>query len=211
MPRPALRLFSLRTLSAVAAIALLCFIGWNTYCYLKPAALQTISTLADTRTIKLPDGTEVTLNHFSVLGTHFNVESYPDDPEVKTTLLEGSVAVSNKSNSVRIVLKPNESAIYNKEKKSMTLEVSDRVAEEIAWRNGELIFTNLPLQEIARQLSNTFGVDISITDTALQNYRITARFSSEEGLDQILDLLHTVGNFNYSYNNKEITITTKLN
>lgn len=36
-------------------------------------------------------------------------------------------------------------------------------------------------------------------------------FSSEEGLDQILDLLHTVGNFNYSYNNKEITITTKLN
>ena len=69
-----------------------------------------------------------------VLGTHFNVESYPDDPEVKTTLLEGSVAVSNKSNSVRIVLKPNESAIYNKEKKSMTLEVSDRVAEEIAWR-----------------------------------------------------------------------------
>ena len=254
LPRPALRLFSLRTLSAVAAIALLCFIGWNTYCYLKPAALQTISTLADTRTIKLPDGTEVTLNHFSsltypekfkgehrevnlkgeayfevtknrkhsfivqtesvnveVLGTHFNVESYPDDPEVKTTLLEGSVAVSNKSNSVRIVLKPNESAIYNKEKKSMTLEVSDRVAEEIAWRNGELIFTNLPLQEIARQLSNTFGVDISITDTALQNYRITARFSSEEGLDQILDLLHTVGNFNYSYNNKEITITTKLN
>ena len=41
--------------------------------------------------------------------------------------------------------------------------------------------------------------------------RVTARFSSEEGLDQILDLLHTVGNFNYSYNNKEITITTKLN
>lgn len=67
LPRPALRLFSLRTLSAVAAIALLCFIGWNTYCYLKPAALQTISTLADTRTIKLPDGTEVTLNHFSSL------------------------------------------------------------------------------------------------------------------------------------------------
>lgn len=70
LPRPALRLFSLRTLSAVAAIALLCFIGWNTYCYLKPAALQTISTLADTRTIKLPDGTEVTLNHFLV--THLS-------------------------------------------------------------------------------------------------------------------------------------------
>lgn len=254
LPRPAHRLFSIRIFSAVAAIALFCYIGWSTYCYLKPAALQTVSTLADTRTIKLPDGTEVTLNHFSsltypkkfkgkhrevdlkgeayfevtknrehpfivqtesvnveVLGTHFNVESYPDDPEVKTTLLEGSVMVSNKANSVRMVLKPNESAIYNKVKKSMTLEVSDRAAEEIAWRNGELVFTNLPLQEIARQLSNTFGVNISIADKALQNYRITARFSDGEGLDQILDLLHTVGKFNYSHNNEEITITTKLN
>lgn len=146
-----------------------------------------------------------------VLGTHFNVESYPEDPEVKTTLLEGSVVVSNKANSVRMVLKPNESAIYNKVKKSMTLEVSDRAAEEIAWRNGELVFSNLPLQEIARQLSNTFGVNISIADKALQNYRITARFSDGEGLDQILDLLHTVGKFNYSHNNEKITITTKLN
>ena len=58
-----------------------------------------------------------------VLGTHFNVESYPDDPEVKTTLLEGSVAVSNKSNSVRIVLKPNESAI---DRKSTRLNSSHR-------------------------------------------------------------------------------------
>lgn len=209
LPRPAHRLFSIRIFSAVAAIALFCYIGWSTYCYLKPAALQTVSTLADTRTIKLPDGTEVTLNHFSSL-------TYPekfkgDDPEVKTTLLEGSVVVSNKANSVRMVLKPNESAIYNKVKKSMTLEVSDRAAEEIAWRNGELVFTNLPLQEIARQLSNTFGVNISIADKALQNYRITARFSDGEGLDQILDLLHTVGKFNYSHNNEEITITTKLN
>ena len=67
LPRPAHRLFSIRIFSAVAAIALFCYIGWSTYCYLKPAALQTVSTLADTRTIKLPDGTEVTLNHFSSL------------------------------------------------------------------------------------------------------------------------------------------------
>ena len=93
----------------------------------------------------------------------------------------------------------------------MTLEVSDRVAEVDSLAERRIDFYQSPLQEIARQLSNTFGVDISITDTALQNYRITARFSSEEGLDQILDLLHTVGNFNYSYNNKKLTITTKLN
>ena len=49
-----------------------------------------------------------------VLGTHFNVDAYHDNLDVKTTLLSGSVAVSNKSKSVRMVLKPNEIAIYNK-------------------------------------------------------------------------------------------------
>ena len=42
-----------------------------------------------------------------VLGTHFNVDAYRNSPEVKTTLLTGSVAVSNKRNSVRMILKPN--------------------------------------------------------------------------------------------------------
>ena len=147
----------IRTFSAAAAVALLCLSVWTAYLYMQPAAIQTISTLAETRTVRLPDGSSVMLNHYSslsypekfqsdkrevelngeayfevskdskhpfivqtetidvqVLGTHFNVDAYHDNPDVKTTLLSGSVAVSNKSKSVRMVLKPNEIAIYNK-------------------------------------------------------------------------------------------------
>ena len=123
---------------------------FSAYLYMQPAAIQTISTLAETRTVRLPDGSSVMLNHYSslsypekfqsdkrevelngeayfevskdpkhpfivqtetidvqVLGTHFNVDAYHDNLDVKTTLLSGSVAVSNKSNSVRMILKPN--------------------------------------------------------------------------------------------------------
>ena len=144
----------IRTFSAAAAVALLCLSVWTAYLYMQPAAIQTISTLAETRTVRLPDGSSVMLNHYSslsypekfqsdkrevelngeayfevskdpkhpfivqtetidvqVLGTHFNVDAYHDNLDVKTTLLSGSVAVSNKSKSVRMVLKPNEIAI----------------------------------------------------------------------------------------------------
>ena len=147
---------SIRIFSAAAAVILLCVMSWLAYDYMGPVDMQTVSTLAECRSIQLPDGTKVTLNHFSsltyperfrgkrrevtlngeayfevsknaehpfivqaeavrvqVLGTHFNIESYPNDPEVKTTLFEGSVAVTIANNPERIILRPNESAIYN--------------------------------------------------------------------------------------------------
>ena len=142
-----------------------------------------------------------------VLGTHFNVDAYPDNPDVKTTLLTGSVAVSNKNNSVRMVLKPNEVAIYNKVEQKLTRKVLENAGDEISWRHGEFIFDDLPLQEIARELSNSFGTTIHIADSTLQNYRITARFRNGEDLDAILSVLHNAGYFNYSRNTQQITIT----
>lgn len=249
LPHRRNRLFPVQICAAAAAVTLLCVMGWFTYDYLRPDHLQTVSTLAEVRTVLLPDGSEVTLNHFSsltyperfrqanrevnltgeayfevtkdpqhpfivqaeaisvqVLGTHFNVEAYRNDPEVKTTLLEGSVAVSDRSHSTRIILRPNESAIYNKVKKSLTLEVTDHAPQEIVWRSGKFIFNNLPLQEITRQLSNSFGADIRISSEALRNYRVTASFTDGESLEQILDLLQQAGQFDYSYENKIIRI-----
>lgn len=246
------RLTPLRMGMAAATVALLCVMGWFAYESLRPEVLQTVSTLAEVRTVRLPDGSEITLNHYSsltyperfrqanrevtlngeayfevakdaehpfivqaeavkvqVLGTHFNVEAYRNDPEVRTTLLEGSVAVSDQSNSARIVLRPNESAIYNKEKKSLVREAAAHAPEEIAWRHGKFIFHNLPLQEIARQLSNSFGVDIRIGKEALRNYKLTASFTNGESLEQILTLLQQAGQFDYSRNNNQLTITPK--
>ena len=244
------RLYLTRTFAAAAAVVLLCLSVWTAYLYMQPATIQTVSTLAETRTVHLPDGTSVTLNHYSslsyperfksddrevelsgeayfevskdskhpfivqtetidvqVLGTHFNVDAYPDNPDVKTTLLTGSVAVSNKNNSVRMVLKPNEVAIYNKVEQKLTRKVVENAGDEISWRHGEFIFDDLPLQEIARELSNSFGTTIHIADSTLQNYRITARFRNGEDLDAILSVLHNAGYFNYSRNTQQITIT----
>ena len=247
------RLYPVRTFAAAAAVVLLCLSVWAAYLYMQPASIQTVTTLAETRTILLPDGTSVTLNHYSslsypkqfksdnrevelsgeayfevsknkkhpfivqnetidvqVLGPHFNVDAYPDNPDVKTTLLTGSVAVSNKNNSVHMVLKPNEVAIYNKVEQKLTCKVLENAGDEVSWRHGEFIFDDLPLQEIARELSNSFGTTIHITASTFRNYRVTARFRNGEDLETILSVLHNAGYFNYSRNTQQITITPKL-
>lgn len=246
------RLTLIRTFSAAAAVLLLCLSTWTVYLYMQPVSIETVSTLAETRTVHLPDGSTVTLNHYSsisypekfksgnrevelngeayfevskdkkhpfivqtetidvqVLGTHFNVDAYRDNPDVRTTLLTGSVAVSNKNNSVRMVLKPNEIAIYNKVEQKLTRKALENAKDEISWRHGEFIFDDLPLQEIVRELSNSFGASIRISDAALQDYRITARFRNGEDLETILSVLHNAGYFDYSQNDKQIIITAK--
>lgn len=144
-----------------------------------------------------------------VLGTRFNVDAYRNNPEIKTTLLTGSVAVSNKSNSARMILKPNEIAIYNKVGNKLTRQLTERAKDEISWRDGEFIFDNLPLEDIARELSNSFDTPIHIADTTLRNYRISARFRNGEDLNTILSVLHDAGYFDYSQTNKQIIITAK--
>lgn len=246
------RLVLARTFATAAAMALLCLSVWTAYLYMQPVAMQTVSTLAETRTVNLPDGTSVTLNHYStltyperfkmdnrevelngeayfevskdkkhpfivqteavdvrVLGTQFNVDAYRDSPDVRTTLLTGSVAVSNKSNSEHMILKPNEIAIYNKVEKKLTRKLLEDATDEISWRHGEFIFDDVPLRDIARELSNSFGTTIQFTDSTLQNYRISARFRNGEDLEIILSVLQDAGYFNYSHNDKQITITAK--
>ena len=145
-----------------------------------------------------------------VLGTQFNVEAYPEDPEIKTTLIEGSVAVSIPEENRRIVLSPNESAIYNRLQKSLQHEINPKSSNDIVWRNGHFLFDYLPLQEITRQLSHAFNVKIEITDPELRSYHIRANFTNGESLEEMRELLKGAGNFNYTITNNTIIISTKL-
>ena len=145
-----------------------------------------------------------------VLGTQFNVEAYPEDPEIKTTLIEGSVAVSIPEENRRIVLSPNESAIYNRLQKSLQHEINPKSSNDIVWRNGHFLFDYLPLQEITRQLSHAFNIKIEITDPELRNYHIRANFTNGESLEEMLELLKEAGNFNYTITNNTIIINTKF-
>ncbi len=134
-----------------------------------------------------------------VLGTVFNIEAYPNNSEVTTTLLQGSVAVNSDNTSDRIVLSPDQCAIYNKLKQTLSVETLEQPKEVIAWQNGIFIFNKQPLSEIARRLSNSFGVLIEIPDTDLANYQLTARFNNGETLDDILTLLQSGRNFSFQH------------
>ncbi|SFC00371.1 protein of unknown function [Parapedobacter composti] len=93
-----------------------------------------------------------------VLGTHFNVNSYPNEPVVRTTLVEGSVKVSEKSETRSVVLKPGQQASIGDQRRLTVHDVS--VADAIAWKNGMFSFNDSNIESIMRQLSRWYDVEV---------------------------------------------------
>lgn len=93
----------------------------------------------------------------NVLGTHFNINAYDDEASVNTTLLEGSVLITEKAK--KVLLKPGQQA---QKQKSGAIIVNDNVnlEEVMGWKNGVFYFENANLQTVLRQLSRWYDVDV---------------------------------------------------
>lgn len=92
-----------------------------------------------------------------VLGTHFNVNAYSDEDNVKTTLLEGSVKFVNNGNVN--ILKPGQQSQLTKEGTTKVVSNVD-VDKVVAWKNGMFDFEQAGIETVMRQLSRWYDVEI---------------------------------------------------
>jgi hypothetical protein len=94
-----------------------------------------------------------------VIGTHFNINAYKDEPVVKTTLLEGKVKVSSADNHESAVLAPGQQGQMNNTG-SIAVKKDIDVDQVMAWKNGQFRFRNVDLKTIMRQVSRWYDVDV---------------------------------------------------
>ncbi|RZL31235.1 MAG: FecR family protein, partial [Pedobacter sp.] len=103
-----------------------------------------------------------------VLGTHFNINAYGDDKAVKTTLLEGSVKISNPLFSK--TLKPNEQAYINNYGLGAIAILPADADDETAWKNGEFRFNNASLKAVLYQLDRWYDLKIDYNHIPAKRY-----------------------------------------
>lgn len=91
-----------------------------------------------------------------VLGTHFNVNSYLDEPEMKITLLEGSVRIGNREGVKTLV--PGQQARIT----SNGIDIKNNVNTDqvVAWKNGYFIFDNTDIYTLMRQVARWYNVQV---------------------------------------------------
>lgn len=90
-----------------------------------------------------------------VLGTKFNINSYADDGDIKTTLVEGSVKVKNGRKEA--MLKPGNQAVIA----SSEIRIQQaNIEQTLAWKNGKFDFNNVPLPTVMKQLERWYDIDV---------------------------------------------------
>ena len=137
-----------------------------------------------------------------VLGTHFNVMAYDDEQEINTTLLEGSVELSN-SRQVQM-LKPGEQATLKKSDASMDIKKVN-TAEFVAWKNGSFMFTDENIENIMRKLARWYDVEVSykgnLSDKVFAGY-----ISKDEHISEVLKMLELTGTIHFKIEGRRIIV-----
>ncbi|WP_346858512.1 FecR domain-containing protein [uncultured Draconibacterium sp.] len=135
-----------------------------------------------------------------VTGTKFNVKGYTEDSKVETVLVEGRVELSrlgDKSGS-SIELIPGDKAILNLKDSKVSISRED-VMDDVAWKDGKLVFRNIPLQEVCKTLERHFDADILLAGDAGNLYNHPFTFTIEnETLPMVLEYLCKAAPLMYS-------------
>lgn len=144
-----------------------------------------------------------------VYGTEFNVNSYADDEDVVTTLVEGSVSlVSEGHSSNELMLAPGHQAVFSKAKDE-TVVKSVNTDVVTSWRNDMFVFDDLTLDKIMRQLSRWYDFDYVFGDEAASQIVFKGRIPRYGKFGDALTILEKSGGLSFDVVGKTIYISKK--
>lgn len=126
--------------------------------------------------------------NIEVLGTAFNVSTYPEDLNTDVVLVEGSVSLyTGKENDVKsnTLLEPGFTGSFNKKEKSISTKP---VITSIytAWIYGELVFRDIMFSNILKKMERHYNVQITNTNLKLTDEKFNASFG-DEPIEKILN------------------------
>ena len=146
------------------------------------------------------NGAEVT-----VLGTSFNVNTYGDDGQIYTTLVNGSVRVSSVKNGQAEVLKPGMQSVMDVQSGQLTVREVD-VEPYVAWREGRFVFRTMTLDLIMRQLQRWYDFEVFYQNPELKDYEFRGVIKRDMDLDKVLSVIKVTTNVDFEVKGKVITI-----
>lgn len=134
-----------------------------------------------------------------VLGTHFNINSYESEAEMRTTLLEGSVKVSYKSNDY--LLKPGMQAKIGDGVKLLNVD-ADQV---VAWMRGDFNFKDENIKSIMRKLERWYDIEV-VYEGNISDIDYGAEISRNRTLKQVLHVLGETGTVHFKIEGRRVTV-----
>lgn len=145
-----------------------------------------------------------------VLGTHFNINSYADEPAVRTTLIEGIVRVQTINPGrprLEKILKPDQQAVL----KEGSFQVKEVHGSDVAsWKDGRFQFDREDVGTIMRKVARWYDVAIKYANDS-DKIKFTGTVSRYEDIQVLLSMLESTGELHFTTKGRTILVSRKIN
>jgi transmembrane sensor len=123
------------------------------------------------------------------LGTHFNINAYSDEPDTKTTLLEGSIQVTQQQTSNHKIIVPGQQTLLTDQLFTVR---QVNTAQVVAWKDGEFNFDHTSLHDLMRQVSRWYNVKV-IYEGNVKDDQFFGEVERKYDLGEVLQVLQLGG------------------
>lgn len=138
-----------------------------------------------------------------VLGTHFNINAYQDEPGTTTTLLEGSVRVLKPNSDRTVLLKPGQQASPAANGEFKVSKVNPE--QYVAWKDGKFIFANANIESIMRQVARWYNVEIEYKGSPSKE-KFGGRTSRFANIAELLEILELTDHVQFKIEGRRIIV-----
>lgn len=141
-------------------------------------------------------------NKIEVLGTSFNVQAYPMSEKSQTTLVNGSVKISNSTNS-SLLLKPNEQATIS----NNTMSVKKvNVEPYVLWKDGVIVLDKQDLSAIIPQLERWYNVEFDINSIPAHTSTLSGEIPRDIPFNSVLEVLMEQLKLKFEINGRRVMV-----
>lgn len=172
-----------------------------------------------------------------VLGTSFNIKSYPEENVIETTLVKGKIEVEslNDQEAVRtVLLTPNQKLVYRKNSdqinptreqndplpdekihlqkigiKNMRIVQSVNAEDDSSWKDGRLIIKSEFLEDLAIKLERYYNVEIAFQNDSIKKFKYSGTLE-EVTIEEVLNAITSASPIPLQYEITKNKVTLAL-
>lgn len=144
-------------------------------------------------------------SQITVLGTRFNVKSYPEDQMDRTALLGGSLRVASRMGERSTLLRPGyEAVVVDGEEMAVGKTDANKV---LAWKNGLFVFDNESLESLLLELAKWYGIRVDFQDDEVKTYHFTGRLQRYQDIRFLLDIIAETSKVKFTFRNSTLSVS----
>lgn len=150
---------------------------------------------------------ETNLGEVKVYGTQFNVKFYPEEKEIKATLVEGNIGFKSEE-VAELKIKPGYQLRLVEGAKKPEVKLV-KIYNEIAWKNKMFCFESERLESIMLKLERWYNVDIIFEDSGLKKFKFSGNLNRYDNIDKILHFFEEVFDVKFAVEENTIKVMRK--